>query len=146
MTMGPFGLLGLGNRDAAALPGMFDMSVKLGKESLAVGAALGYRMEPIFGLRADEFAGSGEENLVTAMKTLLGHVSNGRTAPIHDQIKGRKSEMEFISGVVSRKGKELGIPTPYNDAVVEIDRQINTRMIEMGASNFELLKQHVTPR
>jgi len=146
MTMGPFGLLGLGNRDAAALPGMFDISVKLGKESLAVGAALGYRMEPIFGLRADEFAGSGEENLVTAMKTLLCHVSNGRTAPIHDHIKGRKSEMEFISGVVSRKGKELGIPTPYNDAVVEIDRQINTRMIEMGASNFELLKQHVTPR
>ncbi|MGZ5173170.1 MAG: ketopantoate reductase family protein [Burkholderiales bacterium] len=146
MTMGPFGLLGLGNRDAAALPGMFDMSVKLGKESLAVGAALGYRMEPIFGLRADEFAGSGEENLVTAMKTLLGHVSNGRTAPIHDHIKGRKSEMEFISGVVSRKGRELGIPTPYNDAVVEIDRQINARMIEMGASNFELLKHHVTPR
>ncbi|MEA3152966.1 MAG: 2-dehydropantoate 2-reductase [Betaproteobacteria bacterium] len=146
MTMGPFGLLGLGNRDAAALPGMFDMSVKLGKESLAVGAALGYRMEPIFGLRADEFAGSGEENLVTAMKTLLGHVSNGRTAPIHDHIKGRKSEMEFISGVVSRKGKELGIPTPHNDAVVEIDRQINTRVIEMDASNFELLKERVAPQ
>jgi 2-dehydropantoate 2-reductase len=146
MTMGPFGLLGLGNRDAAALPGMFDMSVKLGKESLAVGAALGYRMEPIFGLRADEFAGSGEENLVTAMKTLLGHVSNGRTAPIHDHIKGRKSEMEFISGVVSRKGKELGIPTPYNDAVVEIDRQINTRAIKMDASNFELLKQRAAAR
>jgi 2-dehydropantoate 2-reductase len=146
MTMGPFGLLGLGNRDAAALPGMFDMSVKLGKESLAVGAALGYRMEPIFGLRADEFAGSGEENLVTAMKTLLGHVSNGRTAPIHDHIKGRKSEMEFISGVVSRKGKELGIPTPHNDAVVEIDRQINTRVIEMDASNFELLKERVVPQ
>ncbi|HEV7390972.1 MAG TPA: 2-dehydropantoate 2-reductase N-terminal domain-containing protein [Burkholderiales bacterium] len=146
MTMGPFGLLGLGNRDAAALPGMFDMSVKLGKESLAVGAALGYRMEPIFGLRADEFAGSGEENLVTAMKTLLGHVSNGRTAPIHDHIKGRKSEMEFISGVVSRKGKELGIPTPYNDAVMEIDRQINTRAIKMDASNFELLKQRAAAR
>jgi 2-dehydropantoate 2-reductase len=146
MTMGPFGLLGLGNRDAAALPGMFDMSVKLGKESLAVGAALGYRMEPIFGLRADEFAGSGEENLVTAMKTLLGHVSNGRTAPIHDHIKGRKSEMEFISGVVSRKGKELGIPTTHNDAVVEIDRQINTRVIEMDASNFELLKERVAPQ
>jgi 2-dehydropantoate 2-reductase len=146
MTMGPFGLLGLGNRDAAALPGMFDMSVKLGKESLAVGAALGYRMEPIFGLRADEFAGSGEENLVTAMKTLLGHVSNGRTAPIHDHIKGRKSEMEFISGVVSRKGKELGIPTTHNDAVVEIDRQINTRVIEMDASNFELLKERVVPQ
>ncbi|MBI4190477.1 MAG: NAD(P)-binding domain-containing protein [Betaproteobacteria bacterium] len=140
MTMGPFGLLGLKNSEAANLPGMFDVSVKLGKESLAVGAALGYRIEPIFGLRADEFAGSSDENLVTAMKTLLGHIGGGRTAPIHDHIKGRKSEMEFISGLVVKKGKEFGIPTPFNDAVVEIDRQINQGRIKMDPSNFELLK------
>src|SRR6185503_9506326 len=145
MTMGPFGLLGLGNSEAAALPGMFEISVKLGKESLAVGTALGYRIEPIFGLRADEFAGSGDENLVTAMKTLLKHVSRGRTAPIHDHIKGRKSEMEWIPGVVARKGRELGIPTPGNDAVVEIDRMINSREIEMDRSNLGLLKQKITP-
>lgn len=141
MTMGPFGLLGLGNRDAAAVPGMFDVSVKLGKESLAVGAALGLRIEPIFGLRADEFAGSGEENLVTAMKTLLHHVRNGRTAPIHDHIKGRRSEMEWIPGVVSRKGRELGIPTPFNDAVVEIDRLINRGELAMDPANFALLRE-----
>jgi len=141
MTMGPFGLLGLGNKDASALPGMFEVSIALGRESLAVGKALGYRIEPIFGLRADEFAGSDEENLVTAMKKLLTHITNGRTAPIHDHIKGRKSEMEWIPGVVSRKGKELGIPTPYNDAVVEIDRQINRREIPMRPENFELLRR-----
>ena len=143
MTMGPFGLLGLRNAEAAGLPGMFDISVGLGRESLAVGAALGYRVEPIFGLRADEFAGSSDENLVTTMKTLLGHVSRGRTAPIHDHMKGRKSEMEWISGVVSIKGKELGIPTPYNDAVVEIDRLINQGALEMNRSNFERLKERV---
>ena len=143
MTMGPFGLLGLGNSEAANLPGMFDISVKLGKESLAVGTALGYRMEPIFGLRADEFAGSSDENLVTAMKTLLGHVRGGRTAPIHDHIKGRTSEMEFIPGLVAKKGRELGIVTPFNDAVVEIDRKINKREIKMDRSNFELLKAKV---
>jgi 2-dehydropantoate 2-reductase len=143
MTMGPFGLLGLGNSDAAAVPGMFETSVQLGRESVAVGAALGYRTEPIFGLRADEFAGSSDENLVTEMKTLLGHVSRGRTAPIHDHIKGRRSEMEFISGVVARKGKELGIATPFNDAVVEIDRKINKGELKMDRSNFELLKKMV---
>ena len=143
MTMGPFGLLGLRNSEAAALPGMFELSVKLGRESLAVGTAQGYRIEPIFGLRADEFAGSRDENLVTAMKTLLGHIGHGRTAPIHDHIKGRTSEMEFIPGLVKRKGIELGIPTPFNDAVVEIDRQINRREIRMEAANFELLKAKV---
>jgi 2-dehydropantoate 2-reductase len=143
MTMGPFGLLGLRNHEAAALPGMFDISVKLGRESMAVGAAMGLRIEPIFGLRADEFAGSSDENLVTAMKTLLGHVSRGRTAPIHDHIKGRRSEMEFISGIVSSKGKALGIATPANDAVVELDRQINRGLLAMDRSNFALLKQRI---
>lgn len=144
MTMGPFGLTGLGNREAAALPGMFDLSVNLGKESLAVGTALGYRIEPIFGLRADEFAGSAEENLVTAMKKLLEHITNGRTAPIHDHIKGRRSEMEYIPGVVARKGRELGIPTPFNDAVVEIDRQINSGALAMDRSNLDRLKSMVS--
>jgi 2-dehydropantoate 2-reductase len=143
MTMGPFGLLGLPNSEAASLPGMFDISIRLGRESLAVGAALGYRVEPIFGLRADEFAGSSDENLVTAMKTLLGHVSRGRTAPIHDHIKGRRSEMEFIPGVVARKGRELGIPTPCNDAVVELDRQINGGLLKMDRSNFERLQERI---
>src|SRR5436190_1495832 len=143
MTMGPFSLFGLRNFEACALPGMFDISVKLGKESLAVGAALGYRMEPLFGLRADEFAGSSDENLITTMKTLMGHVGGGRTAPIQDHIKGRRSEIEVISGVVARKGKELGIPTPCNEAVVEIDRSINRGDKKMDPANFELLKQKV---
>lgn len=146
MTMGPFGLLGLRNYEAAALPGMFDISVQLGKESLAVGTALGYRIEPVFGLRADEFVGSSDENLVTVMKTLMSHVGGGRTAPIHDHIKGRTSEMEFIPGLVAKKGKELGIPTPCNDAVVEIDRQINRGALKMDPSNFELLKARVKAR
>lgn len=51
--------------------------------------------------------------------------------------------MEWISGVVSRKGRELGIPTPYNDAVVEIDRLINNGELEMDRSNFERLKARV---
>jgi 2-dehydropantoate 2-reductase len=143
MTMGPFGLLGLGNREACALPGMFELSVSLGKESLAVGTALGYRIEPVFGLRADEFAGSNDENLVTAMKTLLQHVSNGRTAPIHDHIKGRTSEMEYIPGLVARKGRELGIPTPCNEAVVALDREINRGSLEMDRSNFERLQTRI---
>jgi 2-dehydropantoate 2-reductase len=144
MTMGPHGLLGLRNGEAATLPGMADIAVKIGRESLAVGAAIGYRIEPIFGLRADEFAGSSDENLVTARNTLMHHVGGrSRTAPIHDHIKGRRSEMEFITGLVSSRGRELGVPTPFNDAVGEIDRRINRGELRMEAANFELLKQQL---
>ena len=141
MTAGPFGLLGLRNCEAAELPGMFDISLNLGRESLAVGVATGYRIEPLFGLRADEFAGDNDDVLTTIVKTLVRHLgSRSRTAPTHDHIKGRRGEIEFISGVVVRRGKDLGIPTPFNDAVVEIDRLINTGQIKMDPSNFELLK------
>jgi 2-dehydropantoate 2-reductase len=145
MTMGPHGLLGLRNGEAVAIPGMADIAMGIGRESLAVGAALGYRIEPIFGLRADEFAGTGDENLATTRDALMRHVgSRSRTAPIHDHIKGRKSEMEFITGIVSRKGRELGIPTPFNDAVLEIDGRINRGEIGMDPSNFALLKEKIT--
>jgi 2-dehydropantoate 2-reductase len=134
----------LRNGEAAVVPGMTDIASSIGRESLAVGAALGYRIEPIFGLRADEFAGSSDENLTTTRNALMRHVgSRSRTAPIHDHIKGRKSEMEFITGIVSRKGKELGIPTPCNDAVLEIDRKINRGEIRMDASNFERLTETI---
>jgi 2-dehydropantoate 2-reductase len=145
MTMGPHGLLGLRNVDALKLPGIADIAAQIGRESLAVGTALGHRIEPIFGLRADEFAGSGDENLSTAREALMKHVGGrSRTAPIHDHIKGRRSEMDLIVGHVSRGGRKHGIPTPFNDAVLEIDRRINQGELKMDPSNFELLKKLVT--
>jgi 2-dehydropantoate 2-reductase len=143
MTMGPFGLLGLYNKDATQLPGMFDISVRLGRESLDVGQALGYRIEPVFGLSEAEFQGTNEEKILIAMKTLMGHIGRGRTAPIHDHIKGRPSEIRYINGVVCTEGRRLGIPTPANDAVVEIDRRINDGSLPMDRSNFERLKQMI---
>ena len=144
MTMGPFSLLGLRSGDALELPGIYEAAVRLGKETLAVGAALGYRIEPVFGLRADEFAGSNDEVLVTAMKTLLGHTGKrSRTAPIHDRLKGRRTEMDYINGLVSRKGREVNVPTPCNDAVAEMARQINAGTLPMEAANFERFKQKI---
>ena len=144
MTMGPFGLFGLRAAEALKLPGMLDISVEIGKEALAVGTALGYQIEPIFGLGEDDFAGADEQVLKTAMKTLQNHTGpRSRTAPIQDRMKGRKSEMDFINGLVAEKGKETGVPTPYNDAVTEIARQINKGQLPMDSSNFDLLKAKV---
>ena len=72
----------------------------------------------------------------------MKHVGGrSRTAPIHDHIKGRRSEMDLITGHVSRGGRKHGIPTPFNDAVLEIDRRINRGELKMDPSNLELLKK-----
>jgi 2-dehydropantoate 2-reductase len=143
MTMGPFGLLGLYNREASQLPGMFEISSKLGREALDVGEAMGYRIEPIFGLSEAEFQGSSADKILIAMKTLMGHISRGRTAPIHDHIKGRPSEIRYINGVVCDNGRRLAIPTPANDVVVDLDRRINEGSLAMDRSNFDLLTQGI---
>ncbi|MEQ8194499.1 MAG: hypothetical protein RIB59_08410, partial [Rhodospirillales bacterium] len=53
------------------------------------------------------------------------------------------SEMSHITGMVARKGAELGIPTPVNTASTEIDRRINEGELPMDPSNFGLLKAMV---
>jgi 2-dehydropantoate 2-reductase len=141
MTMGPFSLVGLKNWEAGALPGMTEISMGLGRESATVGAALGYRLEPIFGLTAEDFAGSSDQVLVTAMRALQSHVGKeATTATVQDSLKGRRTELEHITGTVVRKGREVGVPTPINDAVLELGRQISAGTRTMDPSNLDALK------
>ncbi len=145
MTMGPFGLFGLRNWEAMRLPGMHEISVALGRESVAVGEALGYQLEPIFGLTEDDFVGGTDELLIKAMETLMHHVGkDSQTAVVVDHKKGRRSEFEYISGHVVKMGKETGVPTPYNSAVTDLAWQIDRGEIDMGPENFDRLKGAVS--
>jgi len=45
------------------------------------------------------------------------------------------SEMEHINGYITRKGKELGIPTPVNDLVVDMVFSIESGKIKPGLEN-----------
>jgi 2-dehydropantoate 2-reductase len=145
MTMGPKGILGYKNDEAHEFPGLLDIQVNLGKESMTVGTELGYNIEPIFGLDADDFAGSDDQVLITTLKTLTAHVGiRARTAPIQDFLKGRKTEMDYINGLVSIRGREVGVPTPYNDAISEISRKINNGELKMDRSNYTLLKEMIS--
>lgn len=144
MTMGPISLTGLKNHDARDLPGMFEIAVQLGREAREVGKALGYEMQPIFGLSAEELAGDSDEPLIKVMQTLSKHVGpNSVTAAIHDHIKGRKTETVNINGLVAQKGKELGIRVIHNAAVTELDHRITKGEITMDESNLGLLRSMI---
>ena len=41
-----------------------------------------------------------------------------------DMVKGRRTEIEFLNGLISRKGDEVGIPTPANRALVDIVKRV----------------------
>lgn len=43
-----------------------------------------------------------------------------RASMLQDIEKGIKCEIDYINGVVCRQGRKFGLPTPYNDKVVEL--------------------------
>jgi len=137
----PFSALGIPNQQALEVPGMIEFSAQVGHESFTVGAALGYRIETLFGLTAQEMAGSGLDAALAVMRQMCREIGpNGRNHAIHDHIKGRLSEINMINGLVVREGTRLGIATPYNAAVVEIDRQIHNGALMMDQRNLKALE------
>ena len=46
--------------------------------------------------------------------------SAGRPSFGQDVLKKRRTEIEFLNGYVSEKGREVNIPTPFNDEIIDI--------------------------
>ncbi|MEE9202947.1 MAG: 2-dehydropantoate 2-reductase N-terminal domain-containing protein, partial [Dehalococcoidia bacterium] len=67
MLMAVDSIGGIGPWELVQDPKYVDFCIRLGRETVQVGAALGYALEPLFGLTAEDFLGSTDE----ALKTLL---------------------------------------------------------------------------
>ena len=145
MILAPFGMLGMRSWEATDIPEVFKLCIRLGRETMAVGAALGYRIEPIFGLTAEKFAGATDEVVETLLRAILGHLGpnkkKARGVVLQDYLKGRYTETDYLSGLVVRKGKEAGVPTPANAAVVEINRRIRTGELKPERANLALVEE-----
>ena len=76
------------------------------EEALAVGRARG---APIM-----------EDSLDWAMGSLDKFPAQGRASLAKDFLEGRPVELEGLTGVLVRMGREAGVPTPINDALYAI--------------------------
>ena len=52
----------------------------------------------------------------------LAAIAGGRPSLLQDVIRGRRTEIEELNGYVVAEGKRLGVPTPFNEAIV---REVN---------------------
>lgn len=140
MILSVFGMLGLQSWEATEIPEVFKLSIQVGRETMAVGAALGYTMEPIFGFTAEELMGSTDEIVEKLLRAVLGHLGASarktRGVVLQDYAKGRYSEVDYLSGVVVQKGKEAGIPTPANAAVAHVNQEIRAGVLKPERANL----------
>ena len=117
------GLSGLGTAEVRTEPLTRRIAAHIGSEVVRVGTALGHRVEPILGIAANRFAeaedGAAIEVLGKEIAADAGSRSGGRPSMLQDVMKGRRTEIDHLNGFVAAEGGRAGIPTPFNDAVVE---------------------------
>ena len=53
--------------------------------------------------------------------------------------KGRKSEVDYLNGLVASKGLQAGVATPVNRATVEVMHDIDDGRIKPDPSNLQRL-------
>lgn len=142
MSQGLCGILGIYNWEIMKNPDLFKICVRLGRESLEVGTRLGYKLEPLFGITAEDFMASTDELLEKNLRTLFTTIGKeSRCAVFQDHLKKRKSEVDFLNGLVAQRGPSVGVPTPWNQAVSELTRRIELGRLEPALSNLSILEQ-----
>jgi 2-dehydropantoate 2-reductase len=116
------GLSGLGTAEVRSEPVPRRVAAHLGAEVVRVGTALGHRIEPILGIAAKRFANaSGAADIEILGREIAADAqsrSGGRPSMLQDVMKGRRTEIDYLNGFVAAEGRTVGIPTPFNDAVV----------------------------
>jgi 2-dehydropantoate 2-reductase len=84
--------------------------------------------------------GTEQERLATSgiYRRLWGAVTSGKASMLQDLENGRKSEIDFINGLLSDAGRRYYVPTPVSDTVVRIVRGIEDGEYEPCLDNLDL--------
>lgn len=115
-------------------------AVRIGRECLQVCKAIHVTMPPAFGIDMmtifDYNNTTGEQKAKDTVRKLDAAHGKGKASMLQDLEKGKKCEIAYIDGVVSKTGREVGIETPYADAVVRIVSEIEDGKRPLSPNNL----------
>jgi 2-dehydropantoate 2-reductase len=118
------GLSGLGTAEVRTEPGPRRLAVYLGAEVVKVGRACGHEVEPIFHITAQRFVDAAEGRGLAEVEADISRDATsragGRPSMLQDVMRGRRTEIDDLNGYVVAQGRRVGIPTPFNAAIVEL--------------------------
>lgn len=134
-------LAGVGPAQLTAAPERVRVCLELGREALLVGQAQGYQMEPVFGLSLEDAARSPEALVDNLVKASQAEGREARSFFHQDILKGRRTEVDYINGLVARKGRESGVATPMNDAAVAMVKRLERGEMGPAPENIGALER-----
>ena len=110
-------------------------------ECIKVSHAQGIRLARMQGEDMESFAFDDPAEIPSKMplyKKIWGRHVELKASMLQDLEKGRDCEIDFINGIICRKGREAGVPTPFNDKVVELVKEAQGRR---GVNDFSYLSR-----
>ena len=127
-------ITGLGGKDVTLDPDARRLSIQLAGEAIAVGQALGFTLESIRGLDGEVYVAAvrgdrqAYEQIEAKMLAGLARMTDeGRPSTGQDIQKGRRTEIDFLNGLVADKGAEAGVPAPTHRALVEVVKLVERK-------------------
>jgi 2-dehydropantoate 2-reductase len=122
---------GLGGGDMLKNDPIRRFAMRLGSEAIRVGQAQGYRLEDILHLSPETIARAGEGDADAERACDEQRFKDaGRTASAQrpsmgqDMQKGRRTEIEFLNGLIVREGEKVGISCRANAALTDIVKRV----------------------
>jgi 2-dehydropantoate 2-reductase len=113
------------------------------QEAVAVAEAVGIKVEPGGGGKLDYYRFLEEGNLFSSIKRhllirIIGFKYRWiKSSSLQSIERGRKTEIDYLNGYFCERGRQHGVPTPVNDAVLRMVKEIEAGQRGMTPENLK---------
>ncbi len=116
--------------------------VQIMSEAMAVAHAMKLKVEPGGGGKLDYYRFLGSHSLLGDLRRhvlirIIGFKYRRiRSSSLQSLERGRLTEIDFLNGYICDKGREYGVPTPVNAAIVKMIKEIETGARKIALKNL----------
>lgn len=118
----------------------------IAREGISVANKMGLKVPPYNGILEYKMLLISNakiyNSIVKTLFRLIGSLKYGdvKVSMLQSLERGEKTEIDIFNGYIARMGKEVGVPTPVNDQITQMIKDIETGKRPIAQSNLNDIK------